>query len=86
MIALITEWFEEKKKVTPPPEGWKTAYSIALDINRDRTTIIKFIEKYRAENPNWFNNYKAGNMIVEHVSPDLVNIIYTEFKNDKSNP
>jgi superfamily II DNA or RNA helicase len=67
--------------ITP---DWKTPRSI-YTMSRDRKlligpeVILKFVEKYRTTNPDWFKKFPATkNAKAEHFHPDLVKIIESD--------
>lgn len=72
LVKEILDWDAERKSVTSPPEGWITPYALALKYKHARETIIRDAEQFRTTNPEWFQNYKAANMITEHYHPELL--------------
>jgi hypothetical protein len=62
------------------PFGWKTATAISNKGGQQKL-ILKFVERYRIDSPDWFGIYFAENgNSYEYYDPELVSVIENEFK------
>lgn len=78
-IASANEQLRDANTFEQAPEGWRTAKSLSLELSSDPSTIKKYTELFRLNNPEWFREYLASKMITEYYSPELVGIIVTHF-------
>jgi plasmid maintenance system antidote protein VapI len=70
LIAKIKKQLAERKEA---PEGWITNNALATALGVDRGTILRVVNKYRKNNPEWFKKYTDSiNRVREHYAPELV--------------
>lgn len=76
LVGVILKSFE----VTPEvPEGWVSRHALSKTLHVSQKAIEEEAIKYLVKHPEWLKTYfgKAG--LVEHYSPELVNIISGQF-------
>ncbi len=83
LVEIILKHFKEMKTIQPPEEGWVNSYTLAKELGRDTVKIKALVLPYRDEHPDWFRQFKVGNMIAEHYSPELIDIIRNIVLNSK---
>jgi superfamily II DNA or RNA helicase len=76
----LIEKIKDNLMVPPPEEGWFSSNKIGDMYHIAPKTILRFVEKFKSSNPEWFKKLKTGGKITEHYSPELINKIQQEFK------
>jgi hypothetical protein len=76
---LIKKLQEQFSKISDAKEGWQTANGIAPEVDTTHKTIKRFVEQYRAEHPEWFEQQRAEMTFAEHYHPELVKLIIEHF-------
>lgn len=76
----LIEKIKNNLMVPPPKEGWFSPNKIGDIYHIAPKTILRFVEKFKSSNPEWFKRFKTGGKITEHYSPELINRIQQEFK------
>jgi predicted oxidoreductase (fatty acid repression mutant protein) len=64
-----------------PPFGWLTLTALAKEVKVATNTVRNLIEKYRENNPSWFQGYRHEKALRrEYLHPELVSIVKDNFK------
>ncbi len=78
---LIKTIIEKSQEVESAPEGWNFAKKIENMFGISQHILLKITSKYKKSNPEYFKKFKTNNgQILEHYSPELVNIINRDTK------
>ncbi len=84
LLEIITQ---KVKEIPQAPEGWGVQKRLSLELQTNQSMIRTIANKYRKTNPEYFKEFKnKKNVVVEHCSPELVEIITKEVKKFKEIP
>lgn len=82
LLAVIRA--EIGNRPEPPPAGWMTVHSIAINLGTYFVAIQKIAEKYRSTNPEGFKLFlDKTKKTAEFLSPDLIQKIQQDFSANK---
>lgn len=77
LIKILVDHFAN---VVSKKEGWKNHLALMRGLKISRSKIDEFVQRFRAENPNWFETQKPkSGQATEHYHPDLVKQIELHF-------
>ncbi len=76
LVKMIIEKFDKRK---PASKGWLTAKMIvSKEKQLSLAAIIKFVDQYRVNHPEWFVMGYVKRGTAEHYHPDLISLIISE--------
>lgn len=81
LVSILRGEIGKFPKVGKEHEGWKTKNTLSTELGIDPTTVGKIAYKYTESNPEYLISLRVPTgRIVDHYSPELVEIIRNEAK------
>lgn len=77
LVMLATASLTKEESWGLAPESWLVNEAVAGQLNRSKSTIKSYVDRYRHSHPDWLKKYRSRSkfVIAEHFSPELVNAL-----------